>query len=93
VPQVHDAPECADCAIRVAMLLSTPSAVIAQDRLWQKPLHPASLIAPSVMDSCFMLLAKLSSPPGATCSGSSSTRRSSSGSGPPTSSRDKLVCD
>jgi hypothetical protein len=56
--QVQQGPACAMRALCVATVLGVPAGGLG-DPLWQQPVNAASLVAPSVLDSCFTLMDKL----------------------------------
>jgi hypothetical protein len=58
-------------AMSVVLYVAIPSHG-PSDPLWQQPFNAASLFVPSVLDSCFVLLDKLSTSPGSSGGGSSS---------------------
>jgi hypothetical protein len=59
--QVLEGVSCARGALSVVQSLLVP--LSACDALWQQPRNPASLLAPSVLDSCFVILGKLPAVP------------------------------
>jgi hypothetical protein len=93
--QVKEGPACARNAMSVVSLLCLPFGKAA-DPLWQRPFNAAALLVPSVLDSCLILMEKLSTSSGSSDAGSSSgSRRSTTaefGKGSCTVSSQFLVC-
>jgi hypothetical protein len=87
--QVLDAPACAKLAAFMLLRFSMPNGSPTEP-IWQQPLNVASLLLPSVLDSCFALLDKLSTPAGLASSSSSSCSDGSRRGGS-TKSSEKLV--
>jgi hypothetical protein len=80
--QVTEGPSCVYTSLTIALELFYPF-TSTKDLLWGEPFPAASLFIPSVLDSCFTLLERLSRSPGSKSSSSywpTSTWTSSSGS-------------